>query len=355
VVRLLAAGQDCVGAATRVAAVITDDAASHPFVSALRDDGVEVLSVRLPGRAYLRERAWLRDICRRLQPTVVHTHGYRADVIDAGVARSAGITTITTVHGFTGGGWKNRIYERMQRAAFRHFDAVVAVSRPLVRSLERDGVCRDRLYFLPNAYAPPSPPLERAKARCVLSAPPDRFLVGWVGRLSPEKGADVMVSSLPTLTDLPLAVAILGDGRELPILKGMAERLGVAAAITWCGTVPNAGRLFAAFDVLVLSSRTEGTPIVLFEAMAAGVPIVATHVGGVPDVLGPEEALLVPAEDPASLAAAIRHVYDAPAASSARALAARARLVRQFSVTPWVAEYDRIYRQAQRTNSNRQA
>ncbi|MDQ3809881.1 MAG: glycosyltransferase [Chloroflexota bacterium] len=351
VVRLLAVEQCRTGSVARVAAIITDDIAEHPFLSALRDAEVEVLATRLPGRAYLRERAWVGELCRRLRPHVVHTHGYRPDVLDAGVARGLGIPTVTTVHGFTGGDWKNRLYERVQRAAFRRFDAVVAVSRPLARSLEADGVRADRLHLLPNAYSQPTLLLDRASARRALSTPANHFLIGWVGRVSREKGPDILVRALPELTDLPLAVSFVGDGRELPLVKQLTDTLDVGSRVRWHGTMRDAGRLFPAFDVLVLSSRTEGMPIVLFEAMAAGVPIIAARVGGVPDVLGPEEALLTPAEDPAALAAAIRQVYDNPAGAAARARAACVRLARQFSVAPWVAAYGRIYHQAQRTNS----
>src|SRR2546430_15130133 len=99
-------------------------------------------------------------------------------------------------------------------------------------------------------------------------------------------------------------------------MRARAVKLGVADHIRWHGVVPDAERVYTAFDVCVLSSRTEGTPVVLFEAMAAGVPVVATAVGGVPDVLSAEEAVLVASEDPVGLAAGIRDVYaDADAAA----------------------------------------
>ncbi|MDH5284682.1 MAG: glycosyltransferase, partial [Gemmatimonadota bacterium] len=109
------------------------------------------------------------------------------------------------------------------------------------------------------------------------------------------------------------------------------------------GLVPGAGQLVGAFDLLVLSSRTEGTPIVLFEAMQAGVPIVATAVGGVPDVLGPDTALLVPPGQPALLASAIQSVARDPAAALARAAKAKARLESEFAPGPWLAGYEALY------------
>src|SRR5437879_12795654 len=96
-------------------------------------------------RAYWRERRAVAALCRRIRPDVIHTHGYRPDVVDASVARRLGIPVVTTVHGFTGGGWKNRCYEWLQRRAFRRCDAVVAVCRTLVVGLARGGVPRGRL------------------------------------------------------------------------------------------------------------------------------------------------------------------------------------------------------------------
>jgi len=93
----------------------------------------------------------------------------------------------------------------------------------------------------------------------------------------------------------------------------------------------------------VLSSRTEGTPMALFEAMAAGVPIVATAVGGVPQVVSSAEAILVPPDDPTRLAAAIRETLRDPAAARDRARAARCRLEREFAVQPWLERYDMLY------------
>jgi glycosyltransferase involved in cell wall biosynthesis len=123
----------------------------------------------------------------------------------------------------------------------------------------------------------------------------------------------------------------------------LASRLGVSDRICWHGPVPDASTLFTAFDGLVLSSRTEGIPIVLLEAMAAGTPIVASKVGGVPDMLSDSEALLVPPEDSAALAAALDALRADPAGAAARAAAARVRLEREFALAPWLRRYEALY------------
>jgi glycosyltransferase involved in cell wall biosynthesis len=344
VVQLLAQGQARAGEEVHVAGVLDRAGAADPLLDLLAAGGVTTHPIALPARAYWRERAAVCELCRRLRPDVVHTHGARPDVVDAGVARRLGIPAVTTVHGFTGGDWKNRVYERLQRRAYRRFNAVVAVSRPLRAQLGRCGVPLSRVHVVPNAWEEAAPPLDRAAARRVLGVGDDAFLVGWVGRLSPEKGPDVLLDALLHLTDLPVSVSVVGNGAERPSLTARGRQLGLGRRVRWHGVVRDAGRLFAAFDAFVLSSRTEGTPIVLFEAMGTGVPIVATRVGGVPDVVSPAEAALVPPDDPGALAAGIRAVYRNPAAARERARRARERLLRDFSVAPWLGRYEAIYR-----------
>jgi len=172
------------------------------------------------------------------------------------------------------------------------------------------------IHVVQNAWQETALPFDRSAARRRLGVSADGFRIGWVGRLSAEKGPDLLLHALVHLMHLPLSVSIIGGGQEQQSLLARANRLGIEQQIRWHGMVPDAARQFAAFDVFVLSSRTEGTPIVLFEAMAADVPIVAARVGGVPDVVSLAEAALVPPADPVALAAAIRAVYRDPVATA---------------------------------------
>jgi glycosyltransferase involved in cell wall biosynthesis len=142
---------------------------------------------------------------------------------------------------------------------------------------------------------------------------------------------------------------MVGDGRERDRLRRQASALRIAERITWHGLLPKAGALLKAFDVFVLSSRTEGTPIALLEAMHAGVPIVATRVGGVPDVVSDAEAILVPAEQPAVIAQALAEIQRDPVAAEKRNARAREKVARSFGVAAWVAAVDRVYLDAERT------
>lgn len=352
VVLALAAGQLHAGHEVRVACVLPrGDDAGHPFLIALASEGVEAVRLPFGGRDYLKERAAVRDLCRHLPPDIVHTHGYRPDVVDSGVARATGIPTVTTVHGFTGGGWRNRLYERLQIVAFRRMSAVVAVSRPLKDLLTSRGVSAECLHLIPNAYRAQGTPLDRGPARRALAIPEDSaYVLGFVGRLSAEKGADIFLDALARIVDERWHAVIIGDGPGRDDLRERARALGIADRVHWAGLVPDAGSLYSAFDAFVLSSRTEGTPIALFEAMACERPIVATRVGGVPDVVTEADAVLVE-PDAASVAAGIRRTITEVDASRARGVSARRMLHARFAPAPWLDQYAELYHSlvAQRT------
>lgn len=317
--------------------------ADHPFRIPLDAGGVTVRELVIPHRAYGTERRDVVALCRAVGPDVVHSHGSRPDVVDGEAIRRIGLPTVSTVHGWTGGSLKNRLYEYLHRRSLRRFGAIVAVSEPIARRLAADGVSPDRIHVVRNAFAPTADPLPRAEARKLLDIDPLARVAGWIGRLSREKGIDVFIDAM-TLLRGEVSACVVGDGPERASAHSQADR--GQTTVIWKGIIPQAGRLLTAFDVFVQSSRTEGTPIALLEAMAAGTPIVATQVGGVPDIVSNDEAILVPSEDPIAIAGAIRSVVADPAAATERARRAKSRLASEFAVDAWLDRHDAIYAQA---------
>jgi glycosyltransferase involved in cell wall biosynthesis len=343
VVSTLAQAQSRAGNRVVVAPTLSALEEGRNFMDSLAGSAVEIEPVIVPGRRYLRERRALQDMCHRKQVDIVHSHGYRSDIIGGWAGRKSDIPIVTTVHGFAGGGWRNRRYEDLQRWSFRRFDAVVAVSRAMAAELQASGVSTSRLHTIPNALAPTPAAFNRAAARRELGLLTEGVVGGWVGRVSREKGVDVLIDALAILNDPGVHAVVLGDGPERAREENRAKSL-IPETIVWLGNVPDAARYFAAFDFYVLSSRTEGIPMVLLEAMAAGIPIVTTSVGGIPDMLSPLEAMLVAPNDPAALAAAIRTTIADPAAAASRAHAAQLRQRESFAAGPWSERYDAIYR-----------
>lgn len=349
VVLALAAGQHEKGCRVDVAALVSNG--SEPaLLGELRAAGIAVSSIVTGSRSYGTQMRRIIDVAAEIRPDVIHSHGYLPDVL-VGVMRRQTFARATTVHGFTGGGWKNRLYEWLQVRAHRHFDSVVAVSEHIRDRLVRAGVPPDRVHVIRNALPPSADVVSRANARASLRVPADAFSIGWVGRLSHEKGLDVLIDALPALRDLPFHVTVVGDGQERPRLESRARDRGVSDRITFTGVVPDSGRLMRAFDVLVLSSRTEGTPMTLLEAMRAAVPVVATSVGGIPHVISSADGVLVPPERPDVLADALRQTHNDRGAAAERASRAALKMQTEFACDPWIDAYERIYDLAKQSGS----
>ena len=342
------------GCSVHLVPILDEGSEDHPFLSLL-SSRVHTHPLFLPPRSYLTEWRALRSIVQDRRPSVVHTHGYRADLVGGLAARAASRPVLSTVHGFTGGGVKNRFYEKIQRWALRQADGVVAVSQPLAGQLEQAGVESSRIHMIRNARSLPRGGfLSRDEARARLSIlrnaddgspeiPREGFHIGWVGRTSREKGPDVLVEALAQLGSGSWQATFMGSGPLSGELQARCRDLELHDRVDWAGTVPEAARYFKGFDVVVLSSRSEGTPIVLLEAMAAGIPLVVTRVGGIPDVVTQREALIVDAEDTGALAGAIRMVRDQPRAAKERVDRAKLKFETDASTQRWAREHIELY------------
>ncbi len=333
------------GNGAHVAAVLQPhESENHPFVTNLRAQDIPVTTIEVASKQYLKEYRALRQLISRLSPAIVHTHGYRADLVGGLAARRSDVPAVSTVHGFTGGNWRNQINEKLQLYALRHSAAAITVSRPLADRLAAEGILRERIHLIPNAIAAPRA-LSRIEARRQLGLPVDGFVVGWIGRLSREKGPDVMLQALAS-SEPAFHLSVIGEGPERDSLRRLAEQLGIASRLTFHGEVANAASLMNAFDAIVISSRTEGTPITLLEAMAVGVPVIATNVGGIPDVVTDAEAVIVGAEDPRAIARALGDVRSNVATSRARADAARVRVESKYGLQRWMTAIAAAYSSA---------
>lgn len=315
----------------------------HPIVAELELRGVPVHSIVVGTRDYLGERNAIRQVMRQTGAQILHTHGFRPDVVDGGIAKSLKGAHVMTLHGFIGGSRRGRLYEWLQIQAARRADAVIAVSAPIVERLARHGIAR-QVHLARNAVAPATDAFSREEARGALGLPADGLLVGWVGRVSHEKGPDLFVRALAEVPDV--IGVMIGDGPELENVRALALASGIESRLHLTGQRQSARRYLAAFDVLALTSRTEGTPMILLEAMWAGVPIVATVVGGVPHMTSTAETMLCEPRAPA-IAAAIRGTIcgqEVSPAARAGAENAKSRVAVEFSYETWTSTHELAYR-----------
>lgn len=343
VVQGLATGLAARGHKVDVIAVVEPDVRTDDLRAPLDAAGVAVHELRLGGRDYLGEILGVGALLRKLAPDVLHTHGYRADLMHGLLVRPRHIANVSTLHGSSRLGGVSHAFEWLQERALKRFDGVVAVSTPLERQLLALGVPRAALHRIPNATKAPAP-LPRAEARTALGIAGAGPVIGFIGRLIPIKGTDVLLQALARATDSPWNAVIVGGGPERERLETLAASLGIGARVTFAGEREHAARYLAAFDLFVLPSRSEGTPIVLLETLAAGVPVIASAVGGVPDLIAaPAEGALVPPDDPAALGSAILRALSAPAAAEAGAKAAQERVRREYNFDSWISRHEALY------------
>jgi glycosyltransferase involved in cell wall biosynthesis len=351
VVQGLAVGQRAVGHDAQVVAVVGPEDSPTAFLDPLSRSGVPVHMVRVRARGYLAERRAVTTLLARYRPDVLHTHGYRSDLLHLPTARRLRIPIVTTLHGSSRMGGVSHLFEWVQERMLKRFDGVIAVSGALHSRLLELGVTRERLHLIPNAWPGPQGGgrLDRKAARSLLGVGQDEYVYGWVARLIPAKGCDLLLEAIALMRPGGWSVAIVGDGPQKDMLLQRTQALGIGDRVRFAGQVPEAERVMTAFDSFVLSSRTEGTPMVLFEAMAARLPVVAHAVGGVPDVLGGGAGLLVPVGDADALAAALEAVRTRPEHADRRACIAGEKLSTEYSVHEWLQRHDRAYRAAAAT------
>ncbi|HEY8154145.1 MAG TPA: glycosyltransferase [Myxococcota bacterium] len=345
VVRALSAAALRAGRKAWIVALL-DDGEGHPFVAQARADGTPVIEVRCGRRRYLAEARRVGEALREHSVELVHTHVYHADLVGYLAARRAGLPVVATLHGYAGGDARNRFYEWLDRKLLARFDAVLCVSEAQRNRMRRSGCSPERLALVPNGHAPAAL-LPRAEARARLGLPAATPAIGWVGRLSVEKGADLFVEALARLGPGSGIGVVIGEGAERERVEARARALGLGEdRLRFAGFRGDAPSLLAAFDAVVISSRTEGLPVVLLEAIAAGTPVAAFAVGGVPDLLGAASGWLAPAGDVAALARALASLLADPGEAQERAREAGRILASRFGVERWLEQVDAAHARA---------
>ncbi len=319
-----------------------------PLASPLEERGVTVRP--LVGRLVKRRTSGrfalaLRRLLASERFDLVHAHVYASATAASLATLGTGIPLVVTEH--TEGSWKQRRHERASRFVYRRAAAVIAVSTA-VRNLlvTRHAVHADKISCVPNAIAPAS--AARAAMRAA-AAGDGRLLVGHVARLQPEKGVDVFLEAAARVAPLASTARFLvvGDGPARGELEALAASLGLDGRAEFLGLRADAREVIAGLDVLVVSSRTEGSPLVALEAMEAGVPVVATAVGGLPDqVEHGRSGLLVPPDDPDALAAALLDLLSDRARARRLGEAGRRRALSRFRYHEMVARVERVYARA---------
>jgi len=280
-----------------------------PFITAARCLKVPMVVVRdrFPGDP----RTALALAARARAPgiDILQTHGYKANVLARFLAPRLGRPWVAFLHGETWENWKVRAYFALERLAVLRADRIVVVSHNMARRVMAWGVPRTKIRVVHNAC------LIEGSVHHHLPAwrPEASPLVAVIGRLSPEKGVDVAlrVHHLVARNCPEAQLLIAGEGPETVKLQRSTERLGIGSSVQWLGYQEDLSNLYRQIAVLLIPSRSEGLPNVALEAMAHGVPVVATAVGGVPEIISDgHNGFLAPSEDVEGLASRVIQLLE---------------------------------------------
>jgi glycosyltransferase involved in cell wall biosynthesis len=286
--------------------------------------------------------ARLRKVVELLNPDLVQTHASKSHFL----LRCSGLGKdkpwIAFHHGYTNTDFRSPIYNNFDRWSLRVPDRIVTVSQATREQLLGHGVPGHRITVVHNAVPAGQHRQTQNDAfvlrqkKIDLGVLPDEKLILCAGRLSKEKAQINMVGALVHLRklrpDLAVRLMIIGDGPEHRRILQAIQSAGLEKIVVLTGHSKDLSPYYEAADVVAIPSLSEGSPNVLLEAMAFGVPVVATEVGGIPEIVAHgETALLVPPRDPAAMAAAIERLISDPGAASTLARQAREKVETDYS------------------------
>ena len=320
------------------------------LADAARADGLRVSVAPALGVRTLVRAPGLASHFARLRPDVVHTHNGAWEK-GAGAARAAGVPVVgNTFHGINGG--EPWYFPRLLNLGARRSDWVVPVSEHLRTFLhERARVPLAKLHVLINGVDTErfQPSAERRTLRARMGLDERHLVVAIVARLVPLKSHALLLDAFARVQhDVPNArLAIVGDGELRADLNARIDALGLRDRVQMLGSLRDLDTVYRDIDVFVLPSTMEGTSMSVLEAMASGACVVASAVGGTPNLLADGACgVLFPSGDVAALADGLRAVLRDRARREALAAAARARVVEHFSLDAMLDGYERLYRGA---------
>ena len=327
--------------------------------------GVEVVRIDELGREIsplrdLMATIRLAKLIRKERPQILHTHTAKAGTVGRVAALLAGSRRppiiVHTFHGHVLRGYfgplRSLFFRLLERRLAAETTALIAVSPQVRDDLVALGVApRERFVVirlgieLDERVTPQQN--GRGESRRYLGIPGDRFAVGWIGRMTAVKRTDDVLVAFKRLRDggVDAVLCMVGDGPDRPQLEERAHELGVARDTVFLGYQEDVAPFYAAFDALVLPSGNEGTPVSVIEALAAELPVVATRVGGVPDVVRDgEDGFLVEAGATDELADRLQRLARDPELRKRMGTQGRMRVVPRYAVERLVDDVDRLYR-----------
>ena len=308
----------------------------------------EIHYLNMSGRFDLRVVNKLARIIRDRDIDIIHTHGYKSDILGFLAARRAGIKCVSTPHGFSGKvGLKLAIFIRIGTHILRYFDQVVPLSEELMEDMKRFKVPESKTSFIRNGVDLTE--IDAALANLPEDKGPDTDsrIIGFIGQMIPRKGIPDLIEVFDQLyqQEPALRLQLLGDGSQRQELEHQAAALSSVNAVEFLGFRSDRLALLSKFSLFVMTSSLEGIPRCMMEAMAVGVPVVAYDIPGVDQLVEHgKTGLLAPFGDKAALAACCKQVLGDPELADTLSRNAREMVNVRYSAARMANEYEDLFR-----------
>jgi glycosyltransferase involved in cell wall biosynthesis len=332
---------------------------ARPFLAQARHDGFEAVELKQNAPRWRLAAQEVACHLRRVGAAVLCCSGYKSDLIGWLAARRLGIPAVCISHGWTAATFRVRINEAADRLVMRCMDRIVCVSEGQAVKVRRSGIPEGRIEVIRNAIRASAfdrpDPAYRALLQGLFPVPP-RIVVGGAGRFSPEKGYGQLVeaAALVTRSDPGIGFVLFGDGPLRHDIVRQIAALGLERRCVLAGFRTDLDRFLPHLSMLAQSSFTEGLPVVVLEALAAGVPVVATAVGGTPEVIASgETGYLVPPGQPEALAQRILDLARDDAGRQAMGERARKHVRENFTLEAQSLRYQRLFEDLNRKSRAR--
>jgi len=283
---------------------------------------------------------------------IIHTNGYLTDIIALPLSKILNIPHITTCHGFIDESKKLKIYNKMDKILLKFCDIIISVSKQIELDLITNGIKSRKIVTIPNAvtinneYFINNSKDKDTKLKKTIGINKGEIIIGYHGRISKEKGLEYLFKACANLinSNFNIKLLIIGEGPDTSRLIKLSRKLGVKRKIIYVGFKKNIEKWIQLIDIYVLPSLTEGTPMALLEAMLMGKPIIATCVGGIPNIIKNEyNGLLVKPGDHDAISDAIIKLIENKRLIEKLKKISKSTIKKNYNINNWKLKYEQLY------------
>ena len=290
----------------------------------------------------------LYRIVSTFRPHIIHSHSYKSNWLGFLMAKHSGARILSTRHGwFAVNNMKTKIIGKLDQLLFKRFDLIITVSNQIRSYLSKNGIPEEKMVTVRNVPHIATKSADKTLFRNEMGIPMNSKLVGYVGRLEPVKGCRQLLQAAHYLKERnqDIHFIIVGIGSEKKSLQELMKDLELEMNVHFCEFREDVESVYQALDLHVLPSLNEGVPLTVLEAMAFGVPVVATAVGGVTEIIQDRvTGLLVPPANPKALAEGILEAFANSEETQNRVKKALDVMQNEYSARDWIERIESIYR-----------